>query len=164
MTHKPSIAKQIRINETLNPLKRELQNMINVESIFDRTRRRSFVVARQFFYKYAKSKYGLTYDELGWYSGRDHASVLHSIKTFDNEVSYNKDLLSKYNGISAQLEGILRAEDLSQETVRDFVITYCQDQPFSVVEKIYEHIVMQHPSLYDNFDFKIEHNYTQTTT
>ena len=89
----------------LYPNKRDKYIEVTEESIQGRSRKRENVTARQLFCYVARLKTPSSYSYIGSYIGnRDHATVMHSIKTVESLMSVDQDyretvirLLSRYD-------------------------------------------------------------------
>ena len=71
--------------------------MVTIEDLRGNKRNREIVEARQIFCKLAKirTKYSLT--KIGSAIKRDHATVLHSVRTCNNLIETNLNFKNKYN-------------------------------------------------------------------
>jgi len=70
----------------------EMITSINQFEIIKKDRSKKIKEARQLFH-YLANKYSKdTLQEIGRLSQRHHSSVIHSVKTVENVLSYNKDL------------------------------------------------------------------------
>lgn len=82
------------ILERINPLEilEVISNQSNqsVEDIMSRTRRQEIVDARQLFCHVIKEKYDMPLAKIGKIIGRDHATVIHSIKAHRDRYDVNK--------------------------------------------------------------------------
>lgn len=156
----PSKTRQALLNTLLNPVINEIQEMSQISNILERNREQNYVKARTFFYRYATTRYKLTRNDLGWFTGRDHASVTHSLQTFRNISSYDQIYAEEYTSISTRLDGILNNEP--DETLRDFLTQYIRSAPLSKVEEIYVYMINYEPGIMDSLEFIIENKNVET--
>lgn len=74
--------KSNKLNQT-NKIKTFIENEMNLNDIFKKTRKREYVDARRIFFYMLRNKFLLTYYEIGNISKRNHATIIHSLKTFE---------------------------------------------------------------------------------
>lgn len=156
----PSKTRQALLNAMLTPVVNEIQEMFQIENIMDRSRTAEYVKARTFFYRYCTTRYRLTRNDLGWYTGRDHASVTHGLQSFANISSYDRIYVDEYTSISSRLDGILNNEP--DETLRDFLAQYIRAAPLSKVEEIYIYMINYEPGIMDSLEFILEEQQIET--
>lgn len=156
----PSKTRQALLNTLLNPVINEIQEISQIPNILERNREQNHVKARTFFYRYATTRYKLTRNDLGWFTGRDHASVTHALQTFRNISSYDKIYVEEYTSISTRLDGILNNEP--DETLRDFLTQYIRAAPLSKVEEIYVYMINYEPGIMDSLEFILENQKVET--
>ena len=63
-----------------------------------RTRQVEYVQARMIFYKFAREN-KQTLQAIGKFLKRDHATVMHSLKKFEQDVQYDSAFRAKYNAV-----------------------------------------------------------------
>lgn len=63
-----------------------------------RTRQVEYVQARSIFYKFAREN-KQTLQAIGKFLRRDHATVMHSLKKFEQDVQYDSAFRTKYNAV-----------------------------------------------------------------
>ena len=63
-----------------------------------RTRQVEYVQARMIFYKFARDN-KQTLQAIGKFLERDHATVMHSLKKFEQDVQYDSAFRAKYNAV-----------------------------------------------------------------
>jgi pyruvate dehydrogenase complex dehydrogenase (E1) component len=156
----PSKTRQALLNAMLTPVVNEIQEMFQIENIMDRSRTADYVKARTFFYRYCTTRYRLTRNDLGWYTGRDHASVTHGLQSFSNISSYDRIYVDEYTSISTRLDGILNNDP--DETLRDFLAQYIRAAPLSKVEEIYIYMINYEPGIMDSLEFILEEQKIET--
>jgi hypothetical protein len=150
----PTKTRQALLNALLQPALNEINEIFGVENILIRNRTSRFVKARTFFFRYCTTRYKLTRNDLGWFTGRDHASVTHSLTTFANITSYDRLYTDEYTSIAERLDGILNNEP--DETLRDFLIDYIRMAPLSKVENIYIYMINHEPGIMDSLETILE--------
>lgn len=67
------------------------------ESLYVKTRKREVVEARQVLMAYGKQKTGNSFAKVGKGFNKDHATVIHSVKTVKNLRETNKAFRDKYD-------------------------------------------------------------------
>lgn len=85
--------------QTLELLRKEIKNELRID-VCDSTRKREFVYARSLYFKLARelTKYSLDY--IGNTVNKDHSTVLHGIKLFDETIcKYEHNLMVLYYDI-----------------------------------------------------------------
>ena len=76
------------------------------EEIFGKSRKANIVTVRQMSMYLAHKHTKLTYGKIGIYVGnRDHATVLHGIKTIDGRLKLEKDLQQALEELEGKLIG-----------------------------------------------------------
>jgi chromosomal replication initiator protein len=71
--------------------------MITLEQLRSKTRKREIVEARQIYCKLAKKRTKYTLEQIGSAINKDHATVLHSVRTCNNLIETNINFKNKYN-------------------------------------------------------------------
>jgi len=157
----PTKTRQALLKAMLTPVVNEINEMFKINNILDRNRTADYVKARTFFFRYCTTRYKLTRNDLGWFTGRDHASVTHGLQTFSNISSYDRIYVDEYTSISTRLDGILNNEP--DETLRDFLTEYIRAAPLSKVEEIYIYMINYEPGIMDSLAFILEDQKLETT-
>ena len=80
--------------------------------LFKKTRQVEYVQARSLFYKFARDN-KQTLQNIGRYLKKDHASVMHSLRKYEQDVQYNKSFRALHN----QVKEILGSLDI--KSVKD---------------------------------------------
>lgn len=91
---------------TLIEQKKELIKAIKEVTGVDlktKTRKYRFIEARMLYYKILRDN-GFTLSEIGNTLNKNHATVLHSLNTFDTIISIDKDLKDKYKMVKRLIE------------------------------------------------------------
>ena len=113
---------------------------IPVEILKMKTRKREIVEARQFFFVEAKEQTKESLSRIGAYVGKDHATVLHGIKTVNNTVEVKEKYeelfkgkiserkLRMLNNSPHELKGMLIGKNPLQEKVVNMVSPYADIQ------------------------------------
>ena len=152
----PSTTRQALLNAMLTPVINEISEMFQIENMLERNRSQNYVKARTFFFRYATTRYKLTRNDLGWFTGRDHASVTHGLRTFSNISSWDRCYTAEYRSVTERLDGILNIEP--DETIRDFLVEYIRSAPLSKVEEIYIYMITYEPGIMDTIEMISETN------
>ena len=66
--------------------------------VVERTRQREYVQARSIFYRFARDN-KQTLQAIGQFLKRDHATVMHSLKKFEQDVQYDSVFRANYNAV-----------------------------------------------------------------
>ena len=66
--------------------------------VVERTRQREYVQARSIFYRFARDN-KQTLQAIGHFLERDHATVMHSLKKFEQDVEYDSVFRANYNAV-----------------------------------------------------------------
>lgn len=135
----PSPVQQAELNQKLDPVVKELSDMLGVPNVLHPGRKRPVIQAREFFFRYATTRYELTRHQLGWYTGKDHSSVTHALRSFENLSSTDKSYRAHYASIATRLDGILNNNP--DESLRDFLARYARSATLTQVERIFMHIM-----------------------
>ena len=77
---------------------REAVEAVTSCDVVIRTRQVEYVQARMIFYKFAREN-KQTLQAIGKFLERDHATVMHSLKKFEQDVNYNSAFRAKYNAV-----------------------------------------------------------------
>jgi hypothetical protein len=67
----------------------EIQEYIQAEQLDGKNRRRDLVYRRIYLFKYLKQMEGLSLVEIGKLFNRDHSTVIHGLKAFENAKLYD---------------------------------------------------------------------------
>jgi hypothetical protein len=82
---------------------------LTMEELFSKTRKSEIVIARKVFYNLCRKYTELTYENIGACSYKDygfkldHATIIHSVKSIDEILPYDKYLRSQYNNVDMTL-------------------------------------------------------------
>ena len=82
----------------INHLK-DVVNEVTGQDILENSRVRDVVVARCIFWHILRKRTRMSSTEMGRFVNRDHASVLHGIKTLDNLMSYDNTIVALYDAV-----------------------------------------------------------------
>lgn len=97
------IAKRLQLGDIMNAL----CMFYDVESkyIFGKKRDRPYARPRQVLCYIAKNHIpDITLKEIGRFLGRDHSTVIHSVRSVENEMSYNQKFADEINKIKEMLK------------------------------------------------------------
>ena len=81
----------------------EFETGVNVEIV---SRKRNFVEARAIYYKLLRDISNMTLQAIGDTVNRDHATILHSLKSVDDWMKYDTKLSGKYKNILYAIDNI----------------------------------------------------------
>ena len=111
------IEKNITAKKTFKAI--EIVTGITPEQMKVKCRKRYIVEARHIFNKIMHENTKLTLSAIGSYVNRDHATVLHSKKTLENLMPYQKELREKYEEI---YETAINFNELNHSTVSSVTV------------------------------------------
>ena len=77
---------------------REAVETVTSCDVVIRTRQVEYVQARMIFYKFAREN-KQTLQAIGKFLKRDHATVMHSLKKFEQDINYDSAFRAKYNAV-----------------------------------------------------------------
>jgi hypothetical protein len=81
----------------------ELETGVNVEIV---SRKKGFVEARAIYYKLLRDISNMTLQAIGDTVNRDHATILHSLKSVDDWMKYDAALALKYKNILYAIDNL----------------------------------------------------------
>jgi hypothetical protein len=81
----------------------EFETGVNVEIV---SRKRNFVEARAIYYKLLRDISGMTLHAIGDTVNKDHATILHSLKSVDDWMRYDTKLADKYKNILYAIDNV----------------------------------------------------------
>ena len=97
---------QEEIKNKLYPLKKALDERFGID-IFDKSRIKEYIKARQFFVGYVYKHYEYSYIQLSIYMKLNHATLIHMQNKFSDFISYDNEYLKEYESVCLELD-ILR--------------------------------------------------------
>jgi len=111
-----------------------------------RSRKREYVEARAFYYRFTRMYTRLSLDAIGKFVGRDHACVINALNRLDGWLSYDRRLMSYYSELDR------------------LVIDACKDiednYPFATSEQMFEdkykRIKAKYKELLSRYNFLVE--------
>jgi len=104
------------IKEIREKIEKELGVDISINK-----RTRPLVYSRALFFKIARMKTGKSLAEIGKEVGRDHSSVLHGLKLFEQVISYNEQpYLDIYEKLMLEITTIKSNSFVSQESYYEY--------------------------------------------
>lgn len=107
--HRDRLKEKIRYIKKNNPTQMDLLRIIILQAtgvdIKDQSRKRGIVDVKRIFSTMARRKAKHTLEEIGDYLGRDHATIIHHIKTCDDLKQTDKEFNQKY----LTIENILKS-------------------------------------------------------
>ena len=81
----------------LEVIRKAVETITNCD-VVERTRQREYVQARSIFYRFARDN-KQTLQAIGKFLERDHATVMHSLKKFEQDVEYDSAFRANYNAV-----------------------------------------------------------------
>ena len=89
--------KQQTNTKMLEVIRKAVETVTNCD-VVERTRQREYVQARSIFYRFARDN-KQTLQAIGKFLERDHATVMHSLKKFEQDVEYDSAFRTNYNAV-----------------------------------------------------------------
>ena len=89
--------KQETNTKMLEVIRKAVETITNCD-VVERTRQREYVQARSIFYRFARDN-KQTLQAIGKFLKRDHATVMHSLKKFEQDVEYDSVFRANYNAV-----------------------------------------------------------------
>ena len=89
--------KQQTNTKMLEVIRKAVETVTNCD-VVERTRQREYVQARSIFYRFARDN-KQTLQAIGKFLKRDHATVMHSLKKFEQDVEYDSVFRANYNAV-----------------------------------------------------------------
>lgn len=89
--------KQQTNTKMLEVIRKAVETVTNCD-VVERTRQREYVQARSIFYRFARDN-KQTLQAIGKFLERDHATVMHSLKKFEQDVEYDSVFRANYNAV-----------------------------------------------------------------
>ena len=131
----------------------ELETGVNVEIV---SRKRNFVEARAMYYKLLRDVSNMTLQAIGDTVNKDHATILHSLKSVDDWMRYDRKLADRYKNIlyaidkidetdfnSLRYENImlnLKIEELTKRLSSNRLYDLMDKIPFDKEEAVYDRL------------------------
>jgi hypothetical protein len=89
--------KQQTNTKMLDVIRKAVETITSCD-VVERTRQREYVQARSIFYRFARDN-KQTLQAIGQFLKRDHATVMHSLKKFEQDVEYDSVFRANYNAV-----------------------------------------------------------------
>lgn len=89
--------KQKTDTKMLEVIRKAVETITNCD-VVERTRQREYVQARSIFYRFARDN-KQTLQAIGQFLKRDHATVMHSLKKFEQDAQYDSAFRANYNAV-----------------------------------------------------------------
>ena len=168
---KLSASKKVLMKKTLGVVQNTVTKFFALDELFKRSRVRRYVEARQMFAHYcfvniinkSTGKPMFNKSEIGSYMNYDHASIVHSLKSFENlhcvDVDYRNDFESLSNKIDRKL--LLVETELR---LKDELIEYIEKSDKETAKDLFRYIVRNKPNLVDIFDYRNYDSKNMTST
>ena len=94
---------QEEIKNKLYPLKKALDERFGID-IFDKSRNKEYIKARQFFIGYVYKHYKYSYHQLSIYIKLNHATIINVQNKFSDFISYDNEYLKEYESVCLELD------------------------------------------------------------
>jgi len=96
--------------KNLKRIKRLVENHLEIPDIKIKSRQRDYVNARFLYFKIAHNVCRTSLTKIAQVVDRDHATVIHGIKQFDNLVKYNKNEFKYLNDAFVNISSIVSSK------------------------------------------------------
>ena len=116
----------------LQKIKELVENNTNI-SIVTKNRKREIVYARSIYYKLCKEHTRESLSTIGKTVKRDHATVLHGIKVFNEQISVYEDAIEYYK-VYEKINNIIRKENSTKLKDRNPGVYYRNKYANTLVE------------------------------
>jgi len=116
----------------IQEIKELVENNTNIK-LGMRNRKREVVYARSIYYKLCKEHTRESLSTIGKTVRRDHATVLHGVKVFDQQISFYKDA-NEYYKIFEKIDNIIRRANSTRERDRNPGVYYRNKYATTLVE------------------------------
>ena len=97
----------------LENLKKQIEKRTALDNIAKKTNTQPYVVARAIFFEVAMTRWNYTYQVLGRYVNRDHATVINSRRNFSKYMEKLPHFAQAYNDIMGIANDMTNAELLA---------------------------------------------------
>lgn len=87
-------------SENIKNLKYVIEIIAGIEDLFEKKRNREITDARCLFYKYAYDNLGMTLTQLARHTKFNHATVIHSLKKFNDLYIFDKHFKKKWTELT----------------------------------------------------------------
>ena len=116
------------MKEVLKVLQQDIEKAFNVR-LNEKTRRREVVNGRIAFGYIAKAHLKTTYKTAGDFINKDHATVLHYVKTFESIYRYDDNFRTLFDKLNID-DYLLRNEESIREEIRrlEFKVYYLKNR------------------------------------
>lgn len=88
---------------------------VSVEDIKGKRRYTEVVLSRSLLYYFGKFIYGYTFVALGKFTNRDHSTVIHNYRNFDNDIRQNRLFRSWHDEIFEKIVNLSNKEIINFE-------------------------------------------------
>tara|TARA_R110002111_G_scaffold138790_2_gene204614 strand:- start:2689 stop:3150 length:462 start_codon:yes stop_codon:yes gene_type:complete len=94
---------QEEIKNKLYPLKKALDERFGID-IFDKSRNKEYIKARQFFIGYVYKHYNYSYIQLSIYMKLNHSNLINTNNKFYDFISYDNEYFKEYESVCLELD------------------------------------------------------------
>lgn len=147
---KAKINKRLKIEMDIN-LKRvqlELNDMFGID-IMAKNRSIDYVTAREYFVRYVSGRFQrYSTSQIGAYMNKDHATILHARKKFEDHSFIDESYREKAHHIFLKLDLIMNQE-LTMQPIKDQIINYVRQLDALAVKQLWDLLLDDTPNLID---------------
>jgi len=147
---KAKINKRLKIEMDIN-LKRiqlELNDMFDID-IMAKNRSIEYVTAREYFIRYVSGRFQkYSTSQIGAYMNRDHATILHARRKFEDHSFADEAYREKAHHIFLKLDLIMNQE-LTMQPIRDQIINYVRQLDALAIKQLWDLLLNDTPNLID---------------
>jgi hypothetical protein len=121
----------------------------SASKIQTKTRKKEVVLARQVLHYFLKQNTTASLQEIGNQIGnKDHASVLHSIKTINNLCETSKSFASRFDQLQEKMKHILsmsqeKLQERSDEAIVETLLEHAKDTDISYIVRYFKVMIRQ---------------------
>jgi len=96
----------------------EIEAEFKIENMMRQTRERKYVDARRVLFYILRDNFKITLSDIGRWSNRNHATILHATKYFKGIIEYDKELKDIYDRVLAKARTLCSDPKLRRKEIR----------------------------------------------
>lgn len=158
-----SETKKVLMKKTLGVVKDTITKYFDLDDLFKKTRKRKYIDARLMFVKYSYEKIInkstgknlFKKSEIAAYMNLDHATILHSLKKFDNLCFSDLDYRNEWESLLKKIDRKILLAHKELE-LQDELINYIELSNSATKTNLLQYIVKSQPSLKDIFEYSYD--------
>lgn len=147
---------QIKKREEYKELANSIvSNYYDIE-ISEPTRMREYVIGRSIYYKILRTNTNMSFQEIAKSFGKNHATILHSIKQLDDLMGHDYSLRSDYLAINNKFTEAI--EHIYSENLEEFISTREDSEEYLMLLSDFKELNKRHRALRKSHKELIESN------